>query len=395
MEQFFYILGQALGVVAVILGFVSFQMKTSKGILCCQIATASLFSAHYLLINAITAMALNIIAAVMCVFYYFRNKRGGKSLFEPTFFTLLVIITSVFTWDGWYSVFISAGLVLNAIALSLSDPQKTRTVMLVKSPLCLIYNIIVISVGGSVYESVALISSIIGLIKYRNKNNSLTDDGIKFEAAIFDMDGTLVDSLMLWDILWKEFGTRYLNNPQFVPEKEDDKAVRTLTLKDAMILIHDRYNIGTDGEELLNVANSIMTDFYTNSVKLKSGVRDFLEYLYNNNIKMCIASATAPDLIKLAIEHCKLDKYFSEIFSCGEIGKGKEHPDIFLMVQEYLGEEIEDICVFEDSLVAIETASKVGMKTVGIYDKYNFGQDKIKRIADEYIAEGETLLKIL
>ncbi len=218
---------------------------------------------------------------------------------------------------------------------------------------------------------------------------------MNYKIAVFDMDGTLVDSLMLWDILWREFGIRYLNNPQFVPATQDDKAVRTLTLKDAMILIHDRYNIGNNAEELLSVANNIMADFYKNSVELKSGVKEFLEYLYSNNIRMCIASATAPDLINLAIEHCKLDKYFEKIFSCGAIGKGKDQPDIFLMAQEHFGVLSSEVCVFEDSLVAIDTASKIGMQTVGIYDKYNFGQDEIKRIANHYIAEGESLLKLI
>lgn len=218
---------------------------------------------------------------------------------------------------------------------------------------------------------------------------------MNFKIAVFDMDGTLVDSLMMWDVLWKEFGIRYLNNSHFVPATQDDKAVRTLTLKDAMTLIHERYNIGNNGEELLSVANSIMVDFYMNTVELKNGVREFLEYLYNKNIRMCVASATAPDLINFAIEHCELGKYFEKIFSCGAIGKGKDHPDIFLKAQEYFGVESSEVCVFEDSLLAIDTASKIGMQTVGIYDKYNFGQDEIKRITNHYIAEGETLLKLI
>ena len=82
------------------------------------------------------------------------------------------------------------------------------------------------------------------------------------KAAIFDMDGTLVDSLMLWDVLWSTFGDNYLNDKSFSPSVEDDKKVRTLTLKDAMLLIHNNYKLGESGEELLSLANSIMNDFY-------------------------------------------------------------------------------------------------------------------------------------
>ena len=104
---------------------------------------------------------------------------------------------------------------------------------------------------------------------------------MEIKAAIFDMDGTLVDSLMLWNVLWKEFGKRFLGDDSFLPSEADNKAVRTLTLKDAMSLIHDHYKIAESGEELLCIANDIMADFYGNTVELKSGVIEFLEYLYN------------------------------------------------------------------------------------------------------------------
>lgn len=218
---------------------------------------------------------------------------------------------------------------------------------------------------------------------------------MNIKAAIFDMDGTLVDSLMFWDVLWSTFGEQYLNDKNFTPSVEDDKKVRTLTLKDAMKLIHQNYNLGESGEELLAEANRIMNDFYANSVELKSGVMEFLEHCKNNGVKMCIASATASELIDVALKHCNIEKYFLKVFSCGAIGKGKDKPDIFLQAVDFLGAEIKDTWMFEDSLTAIETATKIGMPTVGIYDKFNYGQEKIKEIATEYIDSTETLLKLI
>ena len=80
------------------------------------------------------------------------------------------------------------------------------------------------------------------------------------KAAIFDMDGTLVDSLMLWDMLWSTLGKKYFNDEKFMPSTEDDKKVRTLTLKDAMNLIHTNYRLGESGDELLDYVNSIINN---------------------------------------------------------------------------------------------------------------------------------------
>lgn len=218
---------------------------------------------------------------------------------------------------------------------------------------------------------------------------------MKIKAAIFDMDGTLVNSLILWDVMWSSFGERFCNDSNFRPTAEDDKKVRTMILSDAMDLIHERYGLASGGAELLRLANDTIADFYRNSVEMKAGAKEFLDHCLAQGVRMCIASATAPDLIALAMEHCGLGKYFLKVFSCGDIGKGKEEPDIFLMARDFLGKKTEDTWLFEDSLVAIRTASAIGMPTVGIYDACNFGQDEMKKIANFYVGEGETLMKLV
>ena len=218
---------------------------------------------------------------------------------------------------------------------------------------------------------------------------------MKIKAAIFDMDGTLIDSLKIWNVLWSKIGENFLNDKNFMPCIEDDKKVRTLMFKDAMELIHVNYHLGKSGNEVLEFANNVLVDFYDKEVTLKEGVREFLEYCQNNGVKMCLATASTPNLLRLAINHCDIAKYFLKAFSCSLLGKGKEEPDIYLLAADFLGEDISETWVFEDSLVAIETATKIGMPTVGIYDACNFGQDKIAEIASVYIAEGETLLKLI
>ncbi len=218
---------------------------------------------------------------------------------------------------------------------------------------------------------------------------------MKIDGAIFDMDGTLVDSLCVWEFLWEEFGKIYLGDEGFHPSKEADKAVRTMILSDAMDYLHDLYSIGESGEDLLNTANRLMYEFYKEKVGLKKGAAELLDYLYSKGVKMCIASATAPDLIEVALGHCGIKKYFSKVFSCKEIGKGKDVPDIYLTALEYLKTPRETTWVFEDSFVALDTVSKIGLHMVGIYDKYNFDNDKSESLSDIYVSDGESLAKII
>jgi len=218
---------------------------------------------------------------------------------------------------------------------------------------------------------------------------------MEIKGAIFDMDGTLVDSLGGWEVLWGKFSEKYLNGKVFSPEKAVDKAIRTLPLKEAMELLFERYGFGDSGADLLNTANETFAEFYKTQAKPKAGVYEFLEHLQSKGVKMCIASATAPHLVNIALEACDLKKYFLKFFSCAELGLGKEKPDIYYLALDFLGTEKENTWIFEDSLVAVDTAAKAGFPTVGIFDKHNEGSHNLKNMADCYIAEGESLTKLI
>ncbi len=217
---------------------------------------------------------------------------------------------------------------------------------------------------------------------------------MKITGAIFDMDGTLIDSLSVWELLWEDMGAMFLGKTGFRPTAEDDRAIRTMTLLGAMTLVHDKYGIAESGESLWQYTTDYIADFYTNTVQPKKGAVEFLETLSKKGVKMCVASATAPDLVALAMKKCGIDRFFPKLISCSEIGKGKEHPDVFFKALEYLGTDMETTWIFEDSATALETASKAGFHTVGIYDKCNYGSDLAKKVADIYVDDGETLEKV-
>ena len=164
-----YVFGQILGIIAVILGFVCFQMKTPKMILIFQMIIALTFALHYVCIGALAAAPVNLLAAIQNLCYYFRNKKGSQSMFLPIHFAVLMVVVNVLSWiltgGEWYTAFLLVGITVGAISLALSSAQSIRYTMLIKSPLCLTYNAFALSIGGVVYESAVLISSVIGIIK--------------------------------------------------------------------------------------------------------------------------------------------------------------------------------------------------------------------------------------
>ena len=218
---------------------------------------------------------------------------------------------------------------------------------------------------------------------------------MKIKGAIFDMDGTLVNSLIAWKEIWTAIADKYLDGEKDFPGYEIDMKLRTMTLREGMDIIHEVRGIGKDGRELLEYVNGLIEDFYRNRVEMKTGAMEFLKYLHDNDVKMCIASASALDMVEIAVARCGIDKYVPKLLSSCDFGCGKDKPDVYLAALEYLGTSIEETCVFEDSLVALKTAKGIGMPVVGIYDAYNFGHEEMKEISDFYIGDGEGLDKLI
>lgn len=166
-----YIIGQIFGIVAIILGFVSYQLKTQKQVLFCQAVVGGVFLLHYALIGAVSGMAMNIISLIRNIIYAVRGGRAETKFSKaiPFIFTVLMGIMGILSWSEWYSIFVFLGLVINSYCMSFKDPQNIRKSILVTSPLVLIYDIFALSIGGAVYESVAIVSSVIGIIRMKKK----------------------------------------------------------------------------------------------------------------------------------------------------------------------------------------------------------------------------------
>ena len=217
----------------------------------------------------------------------------------------------------------------------------------------------------------------------------------KIRGGIFDMDGTLINSLIVWEDIWTEIGREFLSDPTFRPTAQEDKAVRTMLLSDAMDLINKNYSLCDDSTKVLDLSVKVIRDFYENKLEPKKGAIEFLDHLADNGVRMCLASASEPTLVRVALKRCNMEKYFSGIVTCVDVGKGKDHPDVFLAAKDFLDTEIDDTFVFEDSFVALESAKKAGFKTVGVYDACNFDHDRLMKASVEYLGEEKDFTSLI
>lgn len=208
----------------------------------------------------------------------------------------------------------------------------------------------------------------------KNNHNSL--------AIIFDADGTLLDSMYIW----QELGGRYLRSIDIQPERDLGKILYPLSLEQGCEYLKNNYVPEKTLDEIRGSIVRIIQDFYIDEVELKSGVKNFLDSMREKNIPMVIATAGDRILLNAALERNGVAEYFDAIFTCSELATTKHEPKIYLAAAEFLGLQPENIAVFEDSLFAIETAKAAGFITFGVEDDSNkFEREKIIETADYYI----------
>lgn len=206
---------------------------------------------------------------------------------------------------------------------------------------------------------------------------------MKINAAIFDLDGTLLDSMSIWEHLCE----RYLLSLGKNPDPELNQVISTMTILQACEYLINEYQLDSSPEEIAAMLQSTVKDFYFYEAQLKPGVRDFLAKLSGRGIKMCIATASDRPYVEAALKRCGIFEYFDKIFTCSEIGFSKQSPDIFNTATKFLNTEISKTAVFEDAYFAAQTAKGLGYFVCGVFDQSEPKTNKLKEIADIYIKD--------
>lgn len=190
--------------------------------------------------------------------------------------------------------------------------------------------------------------------------------------AIFDMDGTLIDSMGYW----KNLGREYLAL-HGITENLDEimERIKPMTMTESAELFRTEFHLAGTKECIASEMNQMMDAHYRKDIPLKDGVETYIKKLHELGVKMCVASATDAGLMQACLERLGIKKYFSFLLSCEEVGVGKRKPDVYFEARKRLSEKEvilpEDVAVYEDADYAIHTALDAGFYTIAVFDESN------------------------
>ncbi len=208
-------------------------------------------------------------------------------------------------------------------------------------------------------------------------------------GAIFDIDGTILDSMTVWmditNAFFKEHGLD-------ITEEENLK-YQQMAFEESLIAIHHDYLPHISVDEMFSEFQRRAIEAYSNTLPAKPYVCEYIKALYNNGVKLAVATSGFPELVKPALKRLGIYKYFSVFSYSSEVGCSKSNPDIYLLCAKRLGLKPSQCTVYEDIITGIQSAKGAGFGTVAIADPTNAHEkDRLIQCSDRYITGWDELL---
>ena len=209
------------------------------------------------------------------------------------------------------------------------------------------------------------------------------------KAAIFDLDGTLIDSMWVWN----KIDENYFKCRNITIPKDLKSQIEHLSFDETAAYFKNNFGILDTIDEIKKEWNDFAYNQYLNHVKLKPGVVEFLTLLKTMNIKIGLATSNSRSLLEVVLKSNGIYHYFDSITLTDEVSRGKNFPDVYLLAADKLGVKPEQCVVFEDILPAVKGAKAAGMKMVAVYDSSSNDQkEDIITNSDMYILEYNELI---
>ena len=201
----------------------------------------------------------------------------------------------------------------------------------------------------------------------------------EFDAAMFDLDGTLLSTMRYWRLTTLEF----LLGKGVIPDKEDLGRLFYTSGRKLVEELIEKYGIECDMDEVYHATEGYMLRHYRQDARPKPGLEEYLSALARRGVRMCVGTASLREFVAEALERLDLARHFEFITDNRELGLEKSDPEFFRAVAKRLGVAVERMCVFEDALYAIRGAKEAGCPVIAILDPTQIDyREEIVRLAD-------------
>lgn len=210
------------------------------------------------------------------------------------------------------------------------------------------------------------------------------------KAVLFDMDGTLIDSMWVWREIDKEYLGKFgLESPEDFQNKISGMSF----LETAKCFKETFPSIPDTIEEMMDIWNAMAVEKYRHSVPLKPGALAFLEYLKKTGRKTAICTSNSKYLTEIALQSLGIERMFATVLTADEQLKGKPAPDIYLRACERLNAQAEDCLVFEDIYMGVLAGRRANMRVCAIRDSFSENEWPNMQEAADYMINDFTELK--
>ena len=202
------------------------------------------------------------------------------------------------------------------------------------------------------------------------------------KGAIFDLDGTLVDSMGVWHRIDDEF----LGRRGFPADESYKQAVKTMKYETAAHYTIERYGLSETPEEVMAEWDSMALHEYRYNIKCKPGAAEFLNELKQRGIKIALATVSHRALLEAVLKGNDIFELFDVLTDVSQVSRGKEEPDLYWFAAKQMELEPEECIVFEDVLLGIDSAKRGGFYTCGVKDHSSYAEElEIRRLADCFV----------